>query len=145
MAFLNDLYRAVSEAIFAHVDECLTVNGSLSNNDQFQIAYYTLIWSVIHLFVRYLMPLKDFNIKKMRKIVEDDTRMRIVSIFHAIFQIWLATTIVFFKREYFRPDNCGKSNSQREIWFIHSSIAYLLYDFSHKTYFGLINTKTFLG
>ena len=84
MAFIHDLYSAVTEALFAHIEDCLTVKGSLNNNDEIKIAYYTLVWSMIHVLSRY-MPLKDFNIKKMRKIVEDDTRMRIVSIIHALF------------------------------------------------------------
>ena len=141
MKFLNDVVDAVTEDLREQISLCLTVEGSLTANDRYQICKYAAIWSILHQISRN-MPLKDFNtIRKMSYLVEADTRMRIVSIVHALFQIYVSATIIAFTGD----DYCGKPNTKRETWLMNSSIGYLVYDFSHKFYFGLITTKIFLG
>ena len=97
MKFLNEVLMAVTEDLTKHVTDCLTVEGTLSPNDKYQICKFSLIWSILHQISRN-MPLKDFNrIRKMSYLVEADTRMRIVSILHALFQIYVSATIIFIR------------------------------------------------
>lgn len=81
----------------------------------------------------------------MPKLTELDTKLRILSIFHAIFQLVLAAKILIFHGKKYMPAYCGKQNSQNETFFVQNMFGYLIYDFVHKVFFGLITMKILFG